>query len=121
MGQFSIYFQDLRRETGLSLRKFCAEHGLDPGNISKLERGKIKIPGSDILEKYALHLGLKKGDSEWFRFFDLAAAERGEIPEDIMQDDDLAEKLPVVFRTLRGKELTMEDLEALAEKIRERS
>ena len=47
---------------------------MDPGNISKLERGKMPPPGHDVLERYAGHLGIEEGSSEWYRFFDLAYA-----------------------------------------------
>ena len=100
---FSAKLKELRINTGLSLREFCLRNGLDPGNYSKLERGHFPPPESHaLLEKYAMALGLAPGTSAWLELFDLAAAERGRIPADIMSDEALVAKLPVLFRTMRN-------------------
>jgi len=67
---------------------------------------------------YASALGLKKESKEWFEFFDLAAAHRGKIPEEIMEDEKLVAKLPMLFRTLRGEKVSDKKLNELIEKIR---
>lgn len=120
MTAFGRYFAELRRtRTGLSLREFCAANGFDPGNLSKLERGKLSPPRArDKLETYARTLGLEEGSSEWFEFFDKAAASRGEIPEDVMQDPEVLDQLPVLFRSLRGERVPAEQLERLLEMLR---
>ena len=120
-GSFGELFKTLRRErAGQSLREFCAEHGFDPGNLSKLERGKLPPPRSrDILERYASALGLEEGSDDWYRFFDLAAASRGEIPEDLLENRELASRLPALFRTLRGERVDGERLERLIDVLRE--
>jgi transcriptional regulator with XRE-family HTH domain len=117
--RFGEFFQEKRMATGLTLRKFCLRHGLDPGNISKLERGILPPPESgEKLEQYAKHLELTPGSDDWYEFFDRAAAERGKIPQDVMQDEALVEKLPVVFRTLRGDPVNKDGLRKLAQVIR---
>ena len=35
---FGEFFKQKRIVLGMTLRQFCAENGLDPGNISKIER-----------------------------------------------------------------------------------
>ena len=115
---FGAFFKQLRKRKGLTLRKFCLENGLDPGNISKLERDKAPPPGREILERYAGALQIEEDSSDWFQFFDLAAAARGRIPEDLMSDRELVGKLPLVFRTLRGEKVSQEELDRLAESIR---
>lgn len=119
--RFGEFFGELRRERlGMSLRQFCNEKGLDPGNMSKLERGKVPPPRSrDVLEKYAAALELEEGSAEWFEFFDLAAASRGEFPDDITEREDVVEKLPVLFRTLRGDRVDDDDLDDLVDLIRD--
>lgn len=108
-----------RRNLKLSLREFCARNGFDPGNLSRLERGKVPPPRSrEILEKYAYALGLQQGSDDWFTFFDLAAACRGEIPEDLAADENVLERLPVLFRTLRGDQIDEGKLDELIELIR---
>lgn len=117
---FGEYFAKLRRERlELSLREFCARKGLDPGNMSKLERGKLPPPRSrDVVEKYARALELEEGSDEWLTFFDLAAASRAELPADLAEDEEVLEKLPVLFRTLRGDRVEEEELDELVDLIR---
>ncbi len=117
--EFGAYFRELRARLGLPLRQFCIANRYDAGNISKLERGGLAAPSSDEkLRGYARALKLKKGTDEWQRFFDLAAVSRREIPEDIMSDEELVKRLPLVFRTLRGQKVGDAQLDALVEKIR---
>ena len=116
---FGQLFKEMRLRTGVSLRQFCLNHSLDPGNISKMERGLASPPRSrEKLEEYAQYLGIEKDSDDWYNFFDCAAASTGRIPTDVMSDDELVKKLPVVFRTLRGQKLPTEKLDDLAELIR---
>ena len=116
--RFGAYFRKMRMDSNRGLRAFCAENGFDAGNISKLERGRVQIPGRDPLIRYAQALGIEEGSAVWVEFLDLAAAEAGRIPEDILSDEELAGKLPLVFRTLRGEPISEDTLKALAERIR---
>jgi transcriptional regulator with XRE-family HTH domain len=117
---FGEFFAKMRRErVGLSLREFCTVNQFDAGNISKLERGRLAVPQSqEILERYAEALDVAKGSDNWYRFFDLAAAERGKIPEDLLSDEEVVGKLPVLFRTLRGEKVTEEQMKGLIDLIR---
>jgi transcriptional regulator with XRE-family HTH domain len=119
MTKFGACFKDLRLKTGLTLREFCVKHQLDPGNLSRLERGLVAPPQArEKLEEYAGYLGLKKGSDPWFQFFDLAAAEVGRIPEDVMSDARVVAKLPLLFRTLRGQKVPGHELYDLIRTIR---
>lgn len=117
---FGEFFAKLRRERlRLSLREFCARKGLDPGNMSRLERGKAPPPRNrEVLEKYARALELKKGSDDWYTFFDLAAASRGELPEDLAADEEILGRLPVLFRSLRGDRIDDAKLQDLIDLIR---
>lgn len=116
---FGEFFKEMRLKTGMSLRQFCIEHGLDAGNISRIERGVAAPPQSrEKLEEYAGYLGIEEDSDDWYNFFDYAAAAAGRIPQDVMSDEELVKKLPVVFRTLRGQKLSAEQLRELAESIR---
>jgi len=116
---FGKFFKRMRMEkTGLTLRQFCKKNGLDPGNISKIERGLSPPPSSrGKLEKYASLLNIERDSDDWYDFFDFAAACSGRIPPDVMDDKRLAEKLPIVFRTLRGQKVPKEQLADLAKLI----
>jgi transcriptional regulator with XRE-family HTH domain len=116
---FGKLMKKLRMEKGSTLREFCHSNGFDPGNYSRLERGVFPPPQKEeLLEKYATALGLRRGTDQWLEFFDQAAACRGEIPGDILEDEGVVGKLPILFRTLRGSALSPEKLDALIEKIR---
>jgi transcriptional regulator with XRE-family HTH domain len=116
---FGQFFKEMRAKSGLSLRAFCQKNGLDPGNISKIERGLTAPPIShDKLVEYAKFLKLSENSDEWLLFFDLAAAESGRIPASIMNNEEIVSKLPLVFRTLRGQKVPKENLQNLIELIR---
>jgi len=118
-GRFGEFFKRKRIEKGLTLREFCRRNEFDPGNISKIERGVLPPPQSEELRtRYAEALGIKRGSDEWLSFFDYAAAEAGQVPADIQNDEELLGKLPLLFRVVRGAELSEEELKALIEQIR---
>jgi transcriptional regulator with XRE-family HTH domain len=112
---FGAHFRELRGQLGIPLRQFCTKYGFDPGNISKIERGLMTPPAENV-EAYARALKLRKGSEEWADFLDLAAAARGEVPSDLLGNDDVVRRLPLVFRTLRGKKAA--GLDDLVDKIR---
>ncbi len=84
-----------------------------------MERRAIPPPQDrEILTRYAKALNLAKGSDEWYLFFDLAAADRGIIPQDLMEDEELVKELPAFFRTLRGQKPTEAEMRKVIEKIR---
>jgi transcriptional regulator with XRE-family HTH domain len=117
---FGDLVKDLRIAQKKTLRQFCLDHGHDPSNWSKLERG-INPPPKDekTLERWAKQLGLKAGTPPWQEFMDLADVTRGEIPKHVLTDEELLKKLPVFFRSIRGAELTGEQLDDLIQKVKE--
>lgn len=116
---FGSYFKELRTRKGWSLRRFCEANGYDPGNISRLERGVFPPPESpQKMREYAKALALKEGTEEWIEFFDRAAAARGQLPADLQADEKLVGRLPLLFRTLRGRKARAANLDQLVEIIR---
>lgn len=117
--KFGPFLEGLRQKRRLTLREFCRRAGCDPANLSRIERGLMPPPRSEeIIEKYAAVLGLQRGSDEWHQLFDLAAAEHGRVPADLMSDKELVAALPTFFRTLRGQKPTIEEMRRLADKIR---
>jgi transcriptional regulator with XRE-family HTH domain len=117
--KFGKFFKERRIALKKTLRQFCFENKLDPGNISKMERGLLPPPQSrEKLEDYAKLLKIKKGSDDWYSFFDLAAAETGRIPDDLMEGKNIEDKLPMFFRTLRGQKVPNDKLEELIKKLR---
>lgn len=116
---FGDFFKSLRKTKRITLREFCLNASADPANISRLERGAMPPPqDTDILERYAKALGIEPGSDDWYTFFDLAAADRGIIPKDLMSDQEVVKMLPAFFRTLRGQKPTEEEMTKLANKIK---
>ena len=115
---FGTYFKERRIKLGLTLRQFCEDHGVDPGNLSKIERSVLSPPKDEILKKYAHCLKLREASDEWYEFFDLAAAESGRLPKDLREKEIVA-RMPFLFRTIRGKKITKEKLDKLIKLIKE--
>ena len=116
---FGALFKRLRIRQGMTLRQFCEAHGLDPGNISKLERGLLPPPeGRDKLLVYAKALKIRRGSDDWYEFFDLARASRGKLPPEVLRDRDVVARLPLLFRTLRGQKVSEDKLNELIELLR---
>lgn len=120
MTRFGELLKEYRLSGGWSLREFCSENGFDAGNYSKLERGRFPAPDSDErVEAYAKALGLKEGSDRWFSLFDAAAAERGRLPRDLLNDAEAIDKLPALFRTIRSEQRSGGiDLDELVKRIR---
>jgi transcriptional regulator with XRE-family HTH domain len=116
---FGAYFKELRVARKLTLRQFCEAHGYDPGNISKLERGMLPPPESEVkLTEYAKALKIRRGSDAWYEFFDLARAARGKLPPEVLRKRDVVARLPLLFRTLRGQKVSNQKLSELIEMIR---
>lgn len=116
---FGKLLKRLRMARGLTLREFCLQHGFDPGNYSRLERGLYPAPQKEeLLAKYAQALDLQEGSDDWLEFFDTAAATRGQLPKDLLSDNELLDKLPALFRTLRGQAVPAERLDHLIEEVK---
>lgn len=116
---FGVFFKQLRLKTGLSLRQFCLQHGIDSSNISKIERGVANPPQEEKLHEYAKYLGLKKESDEWYRFCDLAAAERGRFPKDLISDKEVMRRMPALFRSLRKEETPKKIIQTLKDVVKE--
>lgn len=116
---FGAFFKQKRINLGLTLREFCRINKFDPGNISKIERGLLPPPQSNEKRKeYANALGIKEGTDDWLEFCDLAVMGAGKIPPDVASNEELMNALPILFRSIRRKELDDEDLRNLVNSIR---
>jgi len=117
---FGNYLRGQRARRRISLRQFSQRAALDPGNVSKLERGLLAPPESeDVLMRYAGALGIARGSVEWQELVDMAAASRGELPPDLSDDAAVVSALPLLFRTLRGQRVTPQLMQAVVRKVRE--
>jgi hypothetical protein len=78
----------------------------------------VNPPPGDVglLERLANFFGLTGADK--LAFIDQAAIQRREIPADVAENAILQKALPAFFRAARGHELTVQELQSLAEDIR---
>lgn len=117
--QFGEMVKNKRLEMGKTLRSFCIEHGYDPGNHSKIERGILKPSLSeDWLLKLGTSLGFREQSEEMEMFFDLAYIANQKLPEYIMSDKELLNKLPAFFRTIGNHRHSKEKIEILINQIK---
>lgn len=116
---FGEFFKSLRLKKELTLRQYCQDFGHDPGNISKIERGIFPAPKSDeALRGYALSLGLVEGSDDWVKFYDLASVSNQTYGVHHLTNEEVLNKLPLLFRTMENKELTADKLDSLIELIK---
>ena len=118
---FGEFVRAKRLEAELGLREFCSKAETDPSNWSKIERGLLPAPANrDFLDAVAKLLKLKKGETDWFTFFDLASLSQQKIPDDVYKDKAIVSALPVFFRTIRGEKPSEEELNNLLDLLRQR-
>ena len=117
---FGKLLKSLRAERRLSLRMFCQISGLDPGNVSRWERGVTPPPQTDeTLDRIASAIGLTPGSDKYKDSFVSASISAGRIPRDTLTNRALIDRLPVFLRTLDGSKLSGDQLDALIQKINE--
>jgi transcriptional regulator with XRE-family HTH domain len=118
MYNFGEFVQKIRLQNRITLREFCRQTGIDPSNWSKMERGVLQPPKSqNVLNEIAKVLKIKKNSEEWHTLMDLAAISF--LPKNLITDQNIIEKLPVFFRTLRGDRPSRKELEELIKTIKE--
>lgn len=119
--RFGELLREHRRRIGVTLRAFAADAGLDPAYISRIERGVIPPP-KDASKAAALAatLGLTDGSAEWTALMDAAALDAGRLPEDMANNADLLDKMPLLFRTARGQTLDREELARLFDFLKDK-
>jgi transcriptional regulator with XRE-family HTH domain len=117
---FGEWLKAQRGRKRLTLRVFAKKAGLDPGNLSRYERGIVQPPQDEaVLERIGHALALKPRSKPWNEMVHLSAIGGGRIPPDVARDPELLKALPILFRTLKGKKLTEDELIRLARRIQE--
>lgn len=116
---FGEYVKQRRLEKNLTLREFCRRLDEDASNWSRVERGILGPPQDmEKLKKIAAILDISEGSDDWNQLIDVARVAAGVIPEYIMSDKDIANALPVLFRTIGSVKPTKQELEKLIETIK---
>ncbi|KXB08132.1 hypothetical protein AKJ56_01800 [candidate division MSBL1 archaeon SCGC-AAA382N08] len=116
--KFGQKLKKLRIKNDMTLREVSKKADYDSSNWSKIERGLLNPPSDEqTLAKWADVLNLSEEEKR--SFIDLAKTVQGEIPEDILKDQEKASLLPAFFRTIRGEKPTREEFEDLKKKLKE--
>ena len=68
--------------------------------------------------EYANALKIKEGTDDWLEFSDLAITSAGKIPTDMVSNNELMNALPILFRSVRRKDLDEKDLKELVESVK---
>jgi len=101
---FGDYLRQRLIDKKMSLRTLAKKTGMDPSNLSKIERGVAYPPQKEEnLQKLATALELDQESTR--HFFDLAAQVNGMLPDDL---DDIKqnEAIPMLLRTIQNRRLT---------------
>lgn len=109
-----------REELEMTLRDFAEAAKQDPGNWSRVERGKLPPPKDlDSLELICNVLRYERNSVERMEFMDEAAIANGRIPQDVLGNAELLAELPLLFRKLRIHNVDQpEQLDALKSLLR---
>lgn len=118
INEFGCLINAHRAELRLTLRE-CAFHAeMDPGNLSRIERGRAAPPQDpEILDRLIAALELT-GAEDAQRLRDVAATQNGRIPHDIVANEEVMAALPLLLRTVNNKQLNGAQVEKLVEIIR---
>lgn len=111
--------RERRATLRLGLREFAQRAELDAGNLSKIERGRLSPPQDrEVLDRICLALEFDLESEHAQHLRDVAATENGRIPADILADEAVMAKIPILLRTVHNKQLDAEQVELLIDIIR---
>ena len=120
MVTFGETLKERRKELRLSLREFALRAELDAGNLSKIERGRLGAPQSEeVLDRICHALEIDPGSESGLELKDRAAAENARIPEEVLGDEEVMARMPILLRTVHNKKLSSDQLDQLIQMIRE--
>lgn len=115
---FGELIQKRRAELRLSLRDCAVRANMDPGNLSRIERGRAAPPQDpDVLARIVESLELT-GTEQAQTLLDVASMQNGRIPHDILSNEEVMSALPVLLRTVNNKQLGAASIEKLIEMIK---
>jgi transcriptional regulator with XRE-family HTH domain len=116
---FGEFIKVRRLQKEIPLRAFSNRIGMDPSNYSRIEKSVDQPPSNPTrLHSIARELDIQIDSDDYKEMERLADIGRGEIPRQILSNDQLVGKLPVFFRAIGQDEMNEEKLDQLIETIR---
>jgi len=115
---FGELVQKRRAALRLGLRECALRAGIDPGNLSRIERERVAPPQDpDILARLLEALELTD-TPEGQELYDVAATQNGRIPRDILSNEEVMASMPILLRTVSNKQLDGSQVEKLIDLIK---
>jgi transcriptional regulator with XRE-family HTH domain len=115
---FGEMLKGRRAELRLSLRDCAIRANIDPGNLSRIERGRAAPPqDAEVLARLIDALEWT-GTAAGQELIDVAAMQNGRIPRDILSNEEVMAALPVLLRTVNNKQLDGARIEQLVDMIK---
>ena len=117
MTTFGEYIKDLRKKSEISLRKAAEGIEISPAYMSDIEAGKRNPPNMDKLHRLAIVLNMNK-DQESI-MFDLAGANRNEVPSDLQKYIKENRSIQETLRLAKDKGMENFEWEKVKEFVKE--
>ncbi|MCW7467546.1 helix-turn-helix domain-containing protein [Leptospira levettii] len=116
---FGEWIKNRRLNKDLTLREFCGLIKEDPSNWSKIERNLLKAPTQEeTLKRIADALDIKFDSPEYEEMRDHASISQGKLPDYILDDNELLERMPAFLRTIGNIKPSPAELDQLIELIK---
>lgn len=117
--KFGQYLQEKRLSKGISMRELAARAGIAPPYLSDIEYGKRAAPENEVLDRLIASLELSVEDER--ALYDMAAAERNSIAQDIpnyIKGNDIVIQ---ALRTAKDVNAGVEEWQRFIEEMRQKN
>lgn len=118
MGVFGEFISKRRQELGMSLRGLAKELGKAPSYVSDIEKGNREPNEKSLLESLVKVLQLSQEEAN--KLYDMAAAQKNELAQDVSEYVNENELAKVALRTAKENGATKADWEEFIEKLKEK-
>ena len=119
MGAFGEYIKEKRQGLGMTLRGFAKDLGKSPSYVSDIENGNREPNEKELLNSIVRVLKLSEADSA--KLFDMAAAQKNELAQDVSEYVNENNLAKVALRTAKANGATEEDWKEFIEKLKEKN
>lgn len=116
MGEFGDYISKKRQELGMTLRGFAKDLGVSPSYISDIEKGNREPNEKKLLDSLVRVLNLTQAEAE--KLYDMAAAQKNELAQDVSEYVSENNFAKVALRTAKELNATEEDWKDFIDKLK---
>lgn len=119
MGAFGDYIKEKRQGLGMTLRGFAKDLNKSPSYVSDIENGNREPNEKELLESIVNVLKLSQEEAN--KLYDMAAAQKNELAQDVSDYVNKTELAKVALRTARVNGATEKDWKEFIEKLKEKN